>query len=108
MAERAAERAVEVRREYTHNNQPKLAAGDREYSFSIIGLITSICGQPVVGLILSIIALKQSREAGRHNIYALLGLIFSIVNLAWIILILGFYVVVFGISLFNGVYGGRF
>lgn len=74
--------------------QPKLAPTDHEYALSIIGLVMSVAGQPIVGLVLSIIALRQSKQANRYNLYALLGMIFGIVFVAMgALFILGYIIV---------------
>lgn len=84
-----------VLREMNAKGQPKLAVTDPEYTLSIIGLVASFCSQPLVGLILSAIALKRSKAAQRANVYALTGLIISIVLLSLSILAM----VVYGLAL---------
>lgn len=82
---------ADVQRQVTAKGQPKLVVTDPEYTFSIIGLVASFCGQPLVGLILSAIALKQSRAGGRYNQYALVGFVISIVLLAlWLLFVLAY------------------
>lgn len=71
---------------------PKVTATDPEYTVSLIGLVTSVTGQPVVGLVLSIIGLRQSKKAGRSNLLALLGLIFGILLTALAFLFFAIYV----------------
>lgn len=96
---------AEVQRELTAKGQPKLVVTDPEYTISIIGLVASFCSQPIVGLILSAMALRRSREAGRHNTYALTGFILSLVLLGVWILFVAFYVVLIVFSFIMSVSG---
>lgn len=70
---------ADVTREVTARGEGKLIVTDPEYTISVIGLVASFCGQPIVGLILSILAMNQSKRGGRHNTYALVGFIISLV-----------------------------
>lgn len=82
---------TETPRTVTAKGQPKMVVTDPEYTLSVIGLVASFCGQPLVGLILCIIALRQSRTAGRHNQYGLVGFIISLVMLGlWLLFVLAY------------------
>lgn len=86
---------ADIHRELSQKGLPKLIVTDPEYTFSIVGLVASMCGQPLVGLILSAIALKQSKAANRQNTYALIGMIIGIVwSSVWVLFSL-FYIVIF-------------
>lgn len=84
---------AEVERELTAKGEPKLVVTDPEYTISIIGLVASFCSQPIVGLILTAIALRRSKAAGRHNQYALVGFIISIILTGLMLLFVPIYIV---------------
>jgi len=79
----------------------KVTPTDPEYTVSLIGLVTSVTGQPVVGLVLSIIGLRQSKKAGRSNLLALLGLIFGIFLTALAFLFFAIYVAALAIGIMH-------
>ncbi len=93
---------AEISREVTAKGQPKVLVTDPEYTISVVGLVASFCGQPIVGLILTILALRQSKRGDRINIYALVGFIISIVQMALWILLLTLYAVLFVLSIVSG------
>ena len=93
---------AEISREVTAKGLAKVIVTDPEYTISVVGLVASFCGQPIVGLVLTALALRQSKRANRSNIYALVGFIISIVQLALWILLLAVYVVLFVLSIVSG------
>ena len=57
------------------------AAADPGKTLAIVGLVLSILGIGVVGIILSAVALQQSKKTGHKNAIALAGIIVGIVSM---------------------------
>ena len=93
---------ADIIREVTAKGKPKVLVTDHEYTISVVGLVASFCGQPIVGLILTALALRQSKREDRANTYALIGFIISIVQLALWLLLLSVYVLVFVLAIVSG------
>ena len=72
--------------------QPAMAAVNPGQGLGIASLVCSLIGISLVGLILGIIALKKSKEAGMSNGMALAGIIISSIGLVfstlWFLMVL--------------------
>jgi len=72
--------------------QPAMAAVNPGQGLGIASLVCSLIGISLVGLILGIIALKKSKEAGMSNGMALAGIIISSIGLVfgtlWLLLVI--------------------
>ena len=89
MAEKTTTHTAPVSR----SGLPKVRITDPEYTLSLIGMISSIAGQSVVGIVLSVIGLKHSKAEGRSNMFALLGLIFGIIAISLWLLFIALYLI---------------
>lgn len=82
--------------------QPAPVAEDPAKTLGIVGLVLAIVA-PVIGIIVSAIALSQSKKAGFENKMAKIGLIIGIVLTVVIIV---FYIVVVAAAMNSGTYPG--
>ena len=74
--------------------QPATVAEDPAKTLGIVGLVLAIVA-PVIGIIVSAIAMSQSKKAGYENKMAKIGLIIGIILT---VLIVVFYIVIFVVA----------